>query len=167
MLVYVLRHGIAHDRMDPDCPPDAARALTPEGTEKTREAMRGLHALRPTITHRYTSPLLRAVQTLEVATEVLGLGHTPRTVSDALLPAADPEAAAALLRHDGPEGALLAGHAPHVDALVAWLVCGPGRERTALKKAGVALLDVPERVGPGTADLLWLLPPKALRALAG
>ena len=39
--------------------------------------------------------------------------------------------------------------------------------RIDVKKGGVLLLDVEEPVEPGRATLRWVLPPKALRALAG
>ena len=35
MQLYIVRHGIAVDREDPDCPPDPNRFLTQEGIEKS------------------------------------------------------------------------------------------------------------------------------------
>lgn len=166
MLVYVVRHGIAHDRADPACPPDPERALTLEGRRRTHEVARGLLALKPRVDRLYTSPWLRAVQTLEVVREELALDEAPVTETEALLPDADPGEIAALLRRDRPRGALLTGHAPHVEVLVTWLLGGGDEPRVAMKKAAVALLDVPPTVEPGSAELQWLLPPRALRALA-
>jgi hypothetical protein len=40
MRLYLMRHGIAIDREDPDCPPDPERYLTPKGIQRTRAAAR-------------------------------------------------------------------------------------------------------------------------------
>ncbi len=37
MQLYIVRHGIAIDREDPKCPPEAERYLTEEGIEKTKQ----------------------------------------------------------------------------------------------------------------------------------
>ncbi len=73
MRLYLMRHGIAIDREDPDCPPDPERYLTPKGIQRTRAAARGLRALRVKPTALLTSPFVRAVQTGEIVCEVLGL----------------------------------------------------------------------------------------------
>ena len=66
MRLYLMRHGIAIDREDPDCPSDPERYLTPKGIQRTRAAARGLRALRVKPTALLTSPFVRAVQTGEV-----------------------------------------------------------------------------------------------------
>ena len=45
MQLYIVRHGIAIDREDPKCPPEAERYLTEEGIERTRQVAKGIAAL--------------------------------------------------------------------------------------------------------------------------
>src|SRR5260370_4209978 len=90
MRLYLMRHGIAIDREDPDCPSDPERYLTPKGIQRTRAAARGLRALRVKPTALLTSPFVRAVQTGEVVCEVLGLDSKQLRTTDALRPEAQP-----------------------------------------------------------------------------
>src|SRR5581483_8354066 len=83
MRLYLMRHGIAIDREDPDCPPDPERFLTPKGIQRTRAAARGLRALRVKPAALLTSPYVRAVQTGEIVCEVLGLDAKQLRTTDA------------------------------------------------------------------------------------
>jgi len=89
MRLYLMRHGIAIDREDPDCPPDPERYLTPKGIQRTRAAARGLRALRVKPAALLTSPYVRAVQTGEIICEVLGLDCKQLKTTDALKPEAN------------------------------------------------------------------------------
>jgi len=42
MQLYIVRHGIAINREDPQCPPDPERFLTDEGIEKTKQVAKGV-----------------------------------------------------------------------------------------------------------------------------
>src|SRR5579864_7790946 len=90
MRLYLMRHGIAIDREDADCPPDPERYLTPKGIQRTRGAARGLRALRVKPTTLLTSPYVRAVQTGEIVCEVLGLDSKQLRTTDSLRPEAKP-----------------------------------------------------------------------------
>ena len=72
MLVYLMRHGIAQDRDDPESPPDPDRQLTRKGAERTAEVARGLRALGVKPGAVLTSPYLRAAQTAAIAETALG-----------------------------------------------------------------------------------------------
>src|SRR5690348_2092989 len=91
MRLYLMRHGIAIDREDPDCPSDPERYLTPKGIQRTRAAARGLRALRVKPAALLTSPFVRAVQTGEIVCEVLGLDPKQLHTTDALKPEAKPQ----------------------------------------------------------------------------
>ena len=90
MRLYLMRHGVAIDRDDPDCPSEAERYLTPRGIERTREVAEGLARLRIHPMVLLTSPLVRAVQTCEIVCEVLELDSKSIHASDALKPEAKP-----------------------------------------------------------------------------
>ena len=163
MLLYLFRHGVAMDPAEPDCPPDALRPLTREGIEKTRLAARGLRKLGVKPDLIVSSPLVRAVETAEIAARELG-GAKERILRTPFLePEADPAALLKELARWKKEAVLCAGHAPHLDELIAHAT-GVRVAFTGLKKAGAACLEF---ASPGSPRgvLLWLIPPKVLRQL--
>ena len=164
MRVILLRHGIAVDRDDPNCPPDPERPLTREGVDRTRDAVAGLRAIGVRPAAVLTSPFVRAVQTAEIASH--GLSAPDPEKCPELLPAAHPEAMDALLGRRSEEEILCAGHEPHLSILLAHLVWGAngGGEFAGLKKAGAACVETAK---PGTSpgELLWIVPPRILRKL--
>ena len=76
MLLYLVRHGIAVDREDPNSPPDPERPLTPRGMKRTHAAALGLAAMKIEPDAVLTSPWLRAVQTAQLACAPLGVEVT-------------------------------------------------------------------------------------------
>ncbi|HEV2385964.1 MAG TPA: histidine phosphatase family protein [Candidatus Acidoferrales bacterium] len=164
MLLYLVRHGVAVPHDDPSCPPDPERPLTPKGFARTKEAARGLAELGVHPRVMVTSPLLRAVQTAEIFCEVLDFSVTKLRRSEALTPASKPALFfAELARLKGAE-VMCFGHAPNLDEVIA-LAAGRGNVFTALKKAGVALLEL-ESIDPPKGLLASLYNPRILRLLA-
>ena len=163
MRLYLMRHGIAVDREDPDCPPDAERPLTPDGAKRTRDAAQGLKWLDIAPDWVLTSPYVRAKQTAGIVLDVLRSAHLRPTPTDALLPEADPSLLRKALKSEAGASVLAVGHLPHLDLAIAHLLDAP-HGVTELKKAGVVCLELPAD-GPGT--ILWALPPKLLRRLGG
>jgi phosphohistidine phosphatase len=162
VLIHLIRHGIAIDSTDVDCPADADRFLTEKGVRRTRIAARGLARLGVTAQLVLTSPLTRARQTAELAMNVLGFQGVELRETDALLWDAAPETLRVQLAFlQGVDEVLCAGHAPHLDRFIGHVLGSPGPV-TKLKKAGVATLrtDV-----TGNAVLLAIYPPRALRKL--
>lgn len=162
MRLYLMRHGIAIDREDPDCPTDAERYLTPKGIQRTRAAARGLRALRVKPAALLTSPYVRAVQTGEIVCEVLGLDAKQLRTTDALKPEAKPARLAEELARFGGE-VICFGHAPHVDEFIAHAMKATA-PFTALKKSGVACMDI-DSLAPLRAILIWVLTSRVLRRL--
>lgn len=163
--LYLVRHGIAIDREDPDCPAEPERYLTPKGIQRTRTAARGLRGLRVRPAALLTSPYVRAVQTGEIFCSVLGLDEKQLRATDALKPEAKPIRLAEELTKIGNGEVICFGHAPQLDEFIACAVKAAAAF-TALKKSGVACLDV-EGFAPFRAALFWLLTPRALRRLRG
>ena len=162
MRLYLMRHGIAIDREDPDCPSDPDRYLTPKGIQRTRAAARGLRALRVKPAALLTSPYVRAVQTGEIVCEVLGLDPKQLRTTDALKPEAKPARLAEELGRLGGE-VICFGHAPHMDEFIAHALKATA-PFTALRKSGVACLDI-DSLAPLRATLFWLLTSRVLRRL--
>jgi phosphohistidine phosphatase len=163
MRVYLMRHGIAIDRDDPDCPEEAQRYLTPKGVQRTQSAAFGLAELGVKPKGLLTSPYIRAVQTAEIVCEALDIDPKDLRVTDALKPNADPARLMEELQHVPESEVMCFGHAPHLDALIARMV-GAGAAFTELKKAGVACLEL-DALSPPQGVLAWLLTAKALRNL--
>jgi phosphohistidine phosphatase len=161
MILYLVRHGVAVDRTDPKCPPEAERPLTAKGVQKTRAAALGLKALGAKPDVFISSPYVRAAQTAEIFAEALGSSPEKIRVSEALKPAENPATILNEISRLRAKEVMLFGHAPHLDLLVSHLAGARG-PFTALKKAGVACLEQ----ASGRWELRWILTPKLLRDLA-
>lgn len=160
MQLLLLRHGIATSGV-----PDASRALSPAGRERTQAVLQRLVGLDLLAGALYTSPLLRALQTAELA---VAAGLAPALqLAPALAPGADalawllPQLAGAQVT--GVTRLALVGHEPDLSGLAAQLIGAPPAS-LQLKKAGVILLGWPLAGSPaaGTATLQALLSPKLL-----
>lgn len=154
MDLYLIRHAIAEER-SPNVQ-DEFRKLTEEGIRKFDQVVRGLREVGIRFEKLYHSPLVRAVQTAEMITDLTyeGTEVTP-------LLAASPTPA--LLEMMTGEDIGLVGHEPFLTELLAWLVVGDMDKNTCfeLKKGGIAWLSgVPE---PGAMVLKGLWTPKMLR----
>lgn len=163
MILYIVRHGIAVDRTDPNSPPDPERPLTAKGVQKTRAAALGLKEIGVKPDSLITSPYVRAAQTAEIFAEALGFATSKIRVSDALKPAANPADIVKEISRIKAKELMCFGHAPHLDQVIAQLTGARG-VFTELKKAGVACL---EHAGTNSAwNVQWMLTPKVLRQLA-
>jgi phosphohistidine phosphatase len=162
MRIYVVRHGIAIDRDDPKCPPEAERYLTEEGVAKTKAVARGVAELGAVADLLVSSPYVRAYQTAEIFAGALGYAKQKIRRTDLLLPSAD---AGLLFRELAKDkdvsDVFLFGHGPQIDDIVC-LGIGAKHPCTSLKKAGVALLEM-KRLTPPSGELVWLATPKMLK----
>ncbi len=164
MSVYLIRHGIAVDRDDPNCPPDTERPLTPKGMKRSQAAALGLRALDVKPNAVLTSPWLRAVQTAEIFCETIGYPSKKIIRTDALKGTSAPSDLLRELQSMKSKVVLCFGHEPHLH-LVIGHVLHTGAKITELKKAGLALLEL-ERVSPPQGRLIALYPASTLRLLA-
>ena len=162
MQLYIVRHGIAIDREDPKCPPEAERYLTEEGVEKTKQVAEAVAALGIQADLMFSSPYVRATQTAAIFASELEYSKQKIRRTESLLPGAEPGAfLRELAREKDVSTVLCFGHAPHVDGLLAAAV-GASRHITSMKKAGVALVEL-KRLSPPNGQLVWLITPKLIR----
>jgi len=162
MEFYIVRHGIAIDREDPKCPPDPERYLTEEGVEKTKGVAKRLASLGVTPGLFLSSPYTRAVQTAEIFADALDYARQKIRRSELLLPGTEPTLLfRELAREKQASSIFVFGHAPHLDDVIA-AALGAKKHLTALKKAGVALIEL-KRISPPVGTLVWLATPKILR----
>jgi phosphohistidine phosphatase len=164
MELLLVRHAIAQERDPRRWPDDGERPLSAGGAARARTAAAGLKHIteRPALV--LTSPLLRTRQTAAILTQV---ARWPRARQCApLAPGSAPEELFALLAREPAARIALVGHEPDLGELLgACLARGAGTTAFEFKKMGVARVgfDGPARAGRG--QLLWLLPPKILRAI--
>lgn len=163
MILHLFRHGIAVDREDPACPSEHDRFLTPKGIAKTHAAAQGLRALglKPNII--LTSPLLRAVQTAEIACAAFVYPVKKLQQIDALKPDGNPGDLFDELSGLKAEEILCVGHAPNLDEVIAFAI-GSHATVTSLKKAGLGSVEIESFSSPhGT--IIGIYSAKALRFL--
>lgn len=157
MHVYLLRHGIAED----DRPGliDADRALTPEGRRKLRHVLKAVaeSGLKPPLI--LSSPLKRALQTAELAKDVLKCEQEVLKTK-ALTPGSSPELAWEEIRaHRNEEALLLVGHNPLFDLLGPFLLGVPNL-LVDFKKGAILRVDIESFNAQPRGVLRWYLTAK-------
>jgi len=157
MRVYFLRHGIAWERGEWKGT-EAERPLTKEGIAKMRSTAETLAHLDLDLDAIITSPLARAKATAEIVADRLGV---PSKLSEdkRLAHGFDADRLHAILReHAHAKAVMLVGHEPDLSDAIGTLI---GGGRLALKKGGLALVELPDAESRH-GELLWLLTPKWL-----
>lgn len=137
--MLLIRHGLAQDPL-PGMK-DADRALTPEGWDRTRAAMRGLIRRGLVPTRGISSPYRRAVETMTCLRETAGTDF-PVSCWEGLVPEGSASLAETWLRGElaeaGPEAVIaLVSHLPFIPELVDRL-CGTW---VSAKKASCTVID--------------------------
>ncbi len=157
MEIYLLRHGIAELRQP--ARPDAQRALTDDGKVKLRKVLARAKKADVAPSLILTSSYARALQTAELAAEVLIYqGQIVKT--PALLPGGSPPAIWAEIRSRPNERAiLLSGHEPLLSASAAYLLNAPTL-KIDLKKGALVRIDIERVTGDPQGELKWLMTPK-------
>jgi phosphohistidine phosphatase len=151
--IYLLRHGIAEEGT-----PDSDRALTAEGREKLRRVLARARSADVAPTLILSSPYRRAVETADVAVDVLGYaGKVVKT--RALVPDASPyDVWEEVRQRSGEPAILLASHEPLMSSLASFLLASPAL-MVDMKKAALMRVDC-DRIGPEPKGVLkWMLTP--------
>jgi phosphohistidine phosphatase len=157
MQVYLLRHGIAEEGGLGKS--DADRELTAEGRRRLRDTLRAARQAEVKPSLIISSPLVRAIQTADIAAHVLHCTE-PILQSRVLLPSARPEQVWDEIRvhHSQPE-LMLVGHEPLFSQLAAYLLHAPELQ-VDFKKGAVLRLDF-EMMGSRPKGILrWFLTAK-------
>jgi phosphohistidine phosphatase len=151
--VWLLRHGEA---VPHESKPDFERELTARGERQSVAAGEALARLGLELAGCYTSPLVRARQTAELACKPLNVTPEER---EGLGKGFDVDAVRELLaEHGDGDRILLVGHNPSFEQVVLDLTGA----RIDFKKGGVAAV----RMSGGRGELLALLRPRELESLA-
>ncbi len=156
MQIYVLRHGIAEDAHPGQS--DADRALTGEGRDKLRRVLKRARTADVSPSVILSSPLKRAVETAQVAAEVLG--YKDKIVqTQALVPNASPfDTWEEIRSRQGEKAVLMASHEPLTASLVAFLLDCPTLQ-VDMKKAALVRIDCDRFASKPHGVLKWILTP--------
>jgi phosphohistidine phosphatase len=157
MKLYLVRHGIALDRLSDRVKTDAERPLTPEGKQEATHVAEGLKTAGIKLDLLVTSPLVRARQTADVFADVFKLAGK-KLICEALAPGGTPRDLYKLLRNSKADSVALFGHEPDMSELACALL--KADFNIAFKKAGVCRIDVSEMPPLTPAELRWFMPPK-------
>lgn len=162
--LYVMRHGIAVSRGDPNFHDDNLRPLTSEGSRKLKEIAKGLLRLRVSVETIYCSPLVRAAETASILAEGLGPGIKVEN-SDYLRPGGSLQALLTSLgKQKDHRSALVVGHEPDLSEGVARLI-GDARARFQFKKGGCCRVDFEKFPPKPPGKLVWWLTPRVMRKI--
>lgn len=164
MELLIVRHAIAFERNAQRWADDGERPLSPRGAGRARRAAAGLRRLTDPPARVLTSPLERTRQTAAILTKQ---ASWPRAVeSPLLLPGASPEALLGELARLHERRVAVVGHQPDLGRLLALCLAGStgGGGAFELRKMGAALVAFPGAARAGRGALLWLVPPRLLRA---
>ena len=157
MQIYILRHGIAEDAGPRTS--DFKRELTDEGRKKLAAVLRLAKRAKVQPELIISSPLVRAVQTAEMAREILGV-ESPVQQTQVLVPEGSPPKVWSELRGlRNLDAVLLAGHEPLLSELTAWLLGSPTL-RVHMTKAALVCVET-DHFGPDPhGTLRWMLTPR-------
>jgi phosphohistidine phosphatase len=156
MKLYFLRHADALEGED-----DAARPLSPQGREQSKAVAKFLAHAGVRFGAAFTSPLVRAHQTAEIALRSMGLiGDLKLRVADALLNETSEREWNRWLKSLPEENhVLLVGHAPSIADRVRALLTIAHAEALNLPKGAFACLETDDR---HSGRLKYLITPKSL-----
>jgi len=165
MKLYLLRHGEAGDRKS-DLEQDATRTLTRGGRKDILIVADTLKALGLSFDTIASSPLKRAEDTAKIVAERLGLSRRLKKWKE-LEPTSDTSLLLTKLSGLGIGSAILiVGHEPQLSTVVGEITSGRPT-RLALKKGGLAKINVDEFRPRISGELQWLLTPKIVKRVAG
>ena len=163
MDLYVLRHGIAADRDHRTYPTDGERPLTPKGIRRMGRQVKGLRAMGLSVDAIVTSPLVRAIETAEIAHK--GLKASGKlVVSEELAPNGDPFALMDELGGEYGEDSdvMIVGHEPYLSDLVSVLAGGVPSEVVRLRKGALCKLRLLSPRYGRCGWIEWSLTPKQM-----
>src|SRR3989442_2529383 len=162
MEIYVLRHGIAVERVTPGYKKDSDRPLTKEGEEKMHQIAQAMLAMELKFDLILSSPYDRAARTAQIVADHL---DDEVTFTDFLVPDGKPLELIRDINDRKPQRVLLVGHEPDLSGMISVLVTGGSDASIELKKGGLCRLTAEKLSFGQCATLNWLLTPKQLRAL--
>ncbi|MDO9693707.1 MAG: histidine phosphatase family protein [Candidatus Latescibacteria bacterium] len=167
MELLLIRHAIAEERGVGARADDRERSLTTGGAERFRRIARVLATVWGPPDLVLASPYARAWQTAQLLEQECGWA-APEACPE-LEPMNPPATVLVALRgRTAAERVVLVGHEPLMHGILSLLLGGSSDAVSLeMKKGGAALVRCDTPPVAGTADLIWLLPPRVLLAVDG
>lgn len=159
MKIYILRHGIALDRNDPNVSSDANRPLIPIGIEKIKKISKFIKKQKISFDLIFSSPYLRAKETAEIVSEKLKIEIQE---TELLIPSGSFEKLVERINSRELESVLLVGHEPFLSSFLSFLLTGNENLNLELKKGGFCCVEFYEKIEIGNGTLTFLLTPKQM-----
>lgn len=167
MELLIVRHGIAEVREDfaKKNLGDHLRPLTLKGRKKIQKVGMQICSWMPTVDLIISSPFVRARQTAEILAQI----YFGTTVVEApeLVPQSPPTAFLKWLKAHARDHnrVVVVGHEPQLSCFASFLLSGKSDSFIDIKKGGALCLELEsfDISQAGTAELLWLLPPKFIK----
>ena len=166
MKVYLVRHGIAVERIGGAILNDSMRPLTDDGRAETKQVAHALKRLNVKPDLIVSSPLVRAKQTAEILKDVIG--HVEEVqITDTLAPGGSATDVYKFLRQFNKiDEVFLVGHEPDMGRLTATMLRAGHQCEIPFKKAGVCRVDIYDLPPTSPGTLKWFITPK-IAALIG
>jgi len=166
MNLFLLRHGLAVECDEFDYAHDAARTLTPKGKKQLRNVAAALRAMELHFDVILSSPLVRAYQTAEIIASELK-SKKRLALADELKSGGAAKKLVQKISGLKPraENVLLVGHEPDFSELLSLFVTGHAAGGFALKKGGLAKLEIEKLRPEKCATLAWLLTPAQMKLM--
>ena len=160
MKLYLVRHGIAVEKLGGAIRFDSQRPLTDEGIAETKQVAHATKKLGVGAQLVITSPLVRAKQTGEIFKNELNVAEDLK-VADALSPAGNPKDVFKYVKqYDSLDEIILVGHEPDMGRLLATLLWAGLEVEIPFKKAGICRVDVNDVPPTFPGVLKWFITPK-------
>jgi phosphohistidine phosphatase len=157
MRLYFFRHAEAEDAANGVA--DHERALTSKGQRRTALAAQGLVRLKVKPVRLYSSPRVRSRQTADILAESLGLSVEVRDEVDFDFSVLAVERLIADLEDESD--VLFVGHEPSMSIILSDMTGA----NVAMKKGGMARVDIAPTTSPLRGRLVWLLAPRVFDTL--
>jgi len=159
-----LRHGEAGKRL-PVPSKDYERPLTAAGEREIGEIAGALRKLKLKFDRIISSPLKRCHDTAAIVAEEQGGGAKVEDWDELKPEGSRPVLLHKLSRLRQDSDILIVGHDPYLSILIGEVISGTPGVKLALKKGGLARIQVTSFSPRPTGELRWLLTPKLLRKI--
>jgi phosphohistidine phosphatase len=161
MKLYLVRHATASDIARSD----AERELTREGREEARIVGVALAKLGGKPSRVWSSPLVRARQTAEIAAQAAKFRGKVELLDELANGTSTPALLKMLQSHSSEEEVLLVGHMPSLSDHLAALIGSKSPQGLPFGKGSAACIEMDE-LRAGRGQLRWLMRQKQLHEIA-
>ena len=163
MEIYILRHGKAEDRLT-TVKSDAKRKLTVTGKKEMEEIANGIKNFEISFDYIISSPLLRSMETADIAAKHLFGKRKKVTIWEELKPESNVVQTHKKLVKLAPDAkVLLVGHEPHLTDLISSIISPESNVSILLKKGGFVSIRGNSSRSKIVGSLRSILTPKQLK----